>query len=119
MAKPKPKPKPPPKRSWVFHPGTKHVYCYKSTANDCTVVGLWQADRSDFHDAELQNATEEINEILDRVERDNEDSSRHLGFINFQGQLMLVWSHHGEVISSADDDRHIAKALKIKGFNRR
>jgi hypothetical protein len=117
MSPQKPKPKPQPSRYWIFDPWDKtRIKCLKSTIRDCHVVGLWQGDRSDFHDAELQNATEEINKILDRVERDNEDVSRHLCLIKFQSRLMLVWSHHGEVVSSHDADRDIAKALKIKGF---
>jgi hypothetical protein len=114
------RPKPQPKRSWVYRPDTKHVVCYKSSAADCAVIDkLWEAGRSDFHDAELQNATAEINKILNRVDRDNEDSSRHLCLINVQGRLMLVWTQHGNFVSSADVERDIARALKIKGFNRR
>jgi hypothetical protein len=120
MAKPKPKPKPKPKkRSWVYRPGTDHVVCYPSSIGDCLVIRLWEGRRSDFHDAELQNATAEINQILDRVERDNKDSSRNLSFINFESRLMLVWTHPGEVISSDDADGEIAKGLKIKGFDQR
>ena len=120
MARPKPKPKPkPPKRSWYIKPGTDHLICYKHANDDCHVSELWLGGRSDFHDAELQNATEEINKILDRVERDNEDSLRHLCFINVHGRLMLVWSHDGEDVSSDDTDGEIAKALNIKKFNRR
>jgi hypothetical protein len=117
----KTKPKPPPKtRNWkiVSSPKTR-IVCYVDPADKCNVAGLWQGGTSDFHDAVLQSATAEINKILDRVERGNHDSSRHLCFINFQSRLMLVWTQHGGIVSSADDDGKIAKALKIKSLKQR
>jgi hypothetical protein len=120
MAKPKPRPKPKPKKHDYLIDDKDVVYCFESNVSRCTVKArLWEGRRSDFHDAELQNATAEIHKILDRVERDNEDSSRHLCFIDFQSRLMLVWTRHDGVISSADTDAEIAKGLKIKAFNQR
>jgi hypothetical protein len=113
MAKPKPKPKPKPKRTWKNVNGK--VHCYSSPDNDCFVISLWQAGRSDFHDAALQDATAKITGILDRVERKNEDSSRRLSFINIKGRLMLVWTHPGGVGSSDTHDDELDKRLKLKG----
>lgn len=118
MSRPKPTPKPPPSRSWIIDPWTKKLKCYKHKNADCIVVGLWQPQRSDIHDAELQNATKEINGILDRVERDNEDSSRHLCFIKFRSRWMLAWSQHEEVVTSSSPDTEIAKALNLRGSSR-
>jgi len=117
MARPKPKPKPTPKTYDYFIDEKKDsVVCFASANSMCTVKAtLLEGGRSDFHDAELQNATQEINKILDRIERDNRDVSRHLSFIDFQNRLMLVWSKHSETVSRVDTDREIAKALKIKG----
>ena len=113
MAKPKPKPQPPTERTWTNVKGT--VHCYPSPDRDCLVVGLWQANRSDFHDAGLQDATAKIKKILDRVERKNEDSTRRLSFIKIKGRLMLVWTHPGGVGSSGPQDDRPAKRLKLKG----
>jgi hypothetical protein len=114
----RPKPKPKPKQyDYIIDDKEEKVTCYVSDVSNCTVkAALWEAGRSDFHDAELQNATAEINKILNRVDRDNEDSSRHLCLINVQGRLMLVWTQHGDFVSNADSDRDIAKALKIKSY---
>lgn len=113
------KPKPQPSRYWIPDPWDKtKIKCLKSSINDCTVTGLWQADRSDFHDADLQNATKQINKILARIERDNRDGSRHPRLIKFQNRLMLVWVQRGHLVTSQDDDAEIAKALRIRGFNK-
>ena len=113
----KPRPKPSPKTyDYFVDPKKDVVTCFASNVSKCTVKArLLEGGRSDFHDAELQNATQEINEVLDRIERDNKDVSRHLGFIDFQNRFMLVWSRHGETVSSADTNGEIARALKIKG----
>ena len=98
-------------RSWAIV--KKKLLCFTASIQKCYVTPLVEAGRSDFHDAELQNATEEINRILDRVERDNEDDSRHLCFIQHQNRFMLVWSEHDEVVSSEETNK-MAKALKIR-----
>ena len=110
------KPKPPKTRDWSWERTGDGIWCYSSDKDLCTIVRLWEGRRSEIHDAELQDATAEINRIIDRLERDNADTSRRLSFINFQGRLMLVWTHCGDVVSSYDDDAEIAKALKVKGF---
>ena len=108
-----PKPKPAPKRTWKNIKGK--VHCYSSPDNDCFVLRLWQADRSDFHDAKLQDATAKIQKILELVDRRNEDSSRCLSIINIKGRLMLVWTHPGGAGRSDTLDDRLAKRLKLKG----
>jgi hypothetical protein len=97
--------------------------CFPDPAGTCIVFapkkGLLEGELSDFHDAELQHATKQINEILDRVARANPDPSRDLHFINVQGRLMLVWAEHEEVLSDDEDAVEVAKALRIKDFDRR
>jgi hypothetical protein len=114
MAKPKPTPKPPPKRTWKNVKGK--VHCYPHKDDDCTVVGLWQAGSSDFHDAPLQAATAQINKILSRVEQENEDPSRRLSFIKVDSRLMLVWTHPGGIGSSETHNAKLAQRLKLKGI---
>ena len=115
MTKPKPKPKPKPKKyDYMVSPKSPVAICFASTVSKCTVARLWAGDRTDFHDAELQNATQEINAILDKIARQDTDPSRHLAFITFQSRLMLVRAHHDQILTTEDDDRMVAKALKIK-----
>jgi hypothetical protein len=81
---------------------------------------LWEAGPSNFHDLELQRLTQQINKLVDGVERTNVDSSRHLHWINFESRLMLVWCDCAEkAVSSSNVDEDIAKAFKVKGYNRR
>jgi hypothetical protein len=110
-----PKPKPAPKTyDYMLVPKTGKAFCFASKNDNCVVAMLQDAGRSDFHDAELQNATAEINRILDSVARNDTDSSRHLAFVTFQGRLMLVRAHHDQVLTNANDDREVAGALKVK-----
>lgn len=121
MAKRKPKkpklPEPKTVYDYLVDPKSPIAHCFVSTNDMCTVARLWEGDQSDFHDRELQNATAEINKILDRVEGDNEDAAREMGFLTFQNRLMLAWTRHDALVGSSDDDRVVAKALKI--VNRR
>jgi hypothetical protein len=111
----KPKPKPKPTKYDYFFDSTNKCWCFASNVSRCTVAAaLLAGAASDFHDADLQDATLQINKILDRVGRENEDRSRHLSFIEVDGRLMLVWTHHGGATSGLDDARDIAKAFKIK-----
>lgn len=90
------------------------VICFKSSENKCTVKArLLEAAHSEFHDEVLQHATQEINEILDTLERNNRDASRHLSFIDFQNRSMLVWSKPSAGVSREDDEDEIAKALRL------
>lgn len=115
MTKPKPKPKPKPKTyDYSIDPKSTWAFCFASALSRCTVARLWEGDRANFHDAELQNATAEINTILDRVARKDPDKSRHLAFITFQSRLMLIRAHHDQILTNDDDDREVAKALKIR-----
>ena len=113
-------PKAEPSRYWIFDPWDKtRIKCLKSTINDCYVVRLWEAARSNIHDAELQDATDQINRILETVERQNRDRSRHASLIKFEGRLMLVWTHHDRSVGSGDPVKAVGRALKIKDFGQR
>lgn len=110
------KPKKPKKTyDWFFTDDKEtKVVCFASNVSNCTVKArLLEADRSNFHDAELQSATREINDILDRIERNSKDVSRHLCFIDVRNRFMLVWSNEAEGISK-DNDPEVARFLKIK-----
>jgi hypothetical protein len=110
----------PKKRDYFFDPAGKKVTCFAADVSRCTVSPrLWEAARSNFHDAELQRATDEINEILEVLQQRNKESARHLSFIDVQGRLMLVWTRSGGIVTSASAYDEIVKALKIKSVNRR
>ena len=88
--------------------------CFKSSWDTQTVCKLWTVTAlSDFHDAGLAEATDKINAILNRLEKENKDKDRKLSFINHQNRLLLVWAGYGRV--GPDDDFHvIKKALKLR-----
>ena len=73
-----------------------------------TVTGL-----SDFHDAELAEATKKINAILNRLEKGNRNKKRKLSFVKHQNRLLLVWAGYGAV-GPADDFNVIKKVLKLR-----
>lgn len=109
--KPKPKPKPQPKRDYQLVGGI--MLCQESNLSKCTVdARLWQGEISPFHDAMLEEATIQINEIIEGLDRGNADRDRHLCFIDVGGQRLLVWTQHGDIVPSDDED--IAEVLKLK-----
>jgi hypothetical protein len=66
-----------------------------------------------FHDAELAQATKEINAVLSRLEKGNKDSGRKLSLIEFQNRHLLVWAEYGAV-GPYDDEATIIEALGLK-----
>ncbi|HLW49251.1 MAG TPA: hypothetical protein VKW09_16010 [bacterium] len=100
--------------SWVIGPITRKIYCYKSSRADQVVSKFWEADgETAYHDADLVNATKEINAILSKVERGNGDPDRQLSLVIFKNRPFLVWASY-EIVGPDDDEATIAKALKLK-----
>jgi hypothetical protein len=90
------------------------INCFSSQSSTCTVSGLWQANElTSFHDAELAQATKEINAILSKIEKGNKDPQRELSFIQFKKRHFLVWTRSG-IIGPDDDDKTILKTLGLK-----
>ena len=105
----KPKPK---TYNWTSKNGK--VICYASKTSKCTVSGLWEAaELTGFHDAELAQATKEINAILSEIEKGNKEPERELSFIQFQNRHFLVWAGYG-VVGPDDDDKTIQKTLRLR-----
>jgi hypothetical protein len=99
------------KYSWVMK--GKKVKCFKGNGS-CTVTALWETEGlTVFHDAQLASATKEINAIVEKIQKNNQDSKRTLSAIEYQGRHFLVWSTCGDVTPD-DDDATIIKALKLK-----
>ena len=100
------------KYSWSSKDG--RVYCCTSETSDCTVSKLWEvAELTTFHDAELRDATKEINAILDDVRKTNQDEDRHLSFIQIKDRHFLVWADVG-LVGPHDEDKTVRKMLRLK-----
>ena len=100
------------KYSWIL--STDGVVCYKSPTAYQTVTNLWEVDElTELHDAELAQATKEINAILKGVEKSNKNPDRKLSFIQFQNRHFLVWANYGYV-GPDDENKTISGALKLK-----
>ncbi|HEX2450741.1 MAG TPA: hypothetical protein VHJ69_06360 [Gemmatimonadales bacterium] len=88
--------------------------CFRWTESWQTLTNLWETtDLTAFHDAELAQATKDINAILRRLEESNKDSNRKLSFIRFRNRHFLVWARYGAV-GQFDDDETIVQELKLK-----
>ena len=104
----------PTKYSWTMT-ADRRVKCYKSQAGGQTITSLWVlGELTPFHDAELAQATKEINAILTRVEASNKEPELTLSFIRFQNRHFLVWARYGAV-GPHDDEATIRKTLRVKG----
>jgi hypothetical protein len=67
-----------------------HCKCAKGTGRQ-TVLPLCEASElTEFHDAQLAQATREINGIVDDIQRNNRDPEHTLSFIQFQNRHLLV-----------------------------
>lgn len=102
----------------------KHkILCVPCNRPECGLAGLLEADTSNFHTDPLAEATRAINEIIAAVPPDPE--GRRPAFIQTSLGIMLVWvEHHDDpaiardedVVTSADDDDTLAKALNLKNY---
>jgi hypothetical protein len=101
------------KYTWILSP-EYGILCYPHHLAQQTLTDLWEAQElTAFHDAEMAQATKQINAILSSVERRNKDPERKLSFIEFQNRHFLVWAGYGAV-GPDDDDATIVKALGLK-----
>jgi hypothetical protein len=91
----------------------KKCICAKGTGGQ-TVLNLWETEElTEFHDAELAQATKEINAIFERVQKNNRDPNRTASLIEFKNRHLMVWASYGHV-TPFDDDETIIKAFKLK-----
>lgn len=101
------------KYSWVLNP-TDGLLCFEDLTSFQTVTKLWEVtELTTFHDAELAQATKDINAILSGLEKSNKDSTRKLSFIRFRNQHFLVWARYGAV-GQLDKEETVIKELKLK-----
>ena len=97
--------------TWLLSP--HGMLCYIDPESYQTVTKFWETtELSAFHDAQLAQATSEINGILGQLEKNNKEE-RKLSFIRFRNQLFLVWAEYG-AIGQHDDEETVMKELKLK-----
>ncbi len=99
--------------AWTWNDKLKKLCCQKSPAGTCRVRKFWEVEElTAFHDAQLAQATAEINGILGAIEARNNDPKRHLSLILFQNRHFLVWAE--DRVGAYDDDETIRKTLRLK-----
>jgi hypothetical protein len=101
------------KETYAWVAGGPKLCCRKSKDATQTLTKFWEVEElTAFHDAELAQATKEINAILNEIEKGNKDSRRKLSFIQFRNQHFLVWAEYR--VGSQDDEETIRKTLRLK-----
>jgi hypothetical protein len=101
------------KYTWTLTAG-KRVVCFKSPEGGQTITSLLEVEElTAFHDAELAQATKEINAVLSKLEKSNKDSGRKLSLIEFQNRHLLVWATY-DAVGPYDDEATIIKTLRLK-----
>ncbi len=98
---------------WACNPKGTGIVCFTSHVNGqvyCELVGAEHL--TECHPVELEQATKEINAILDTLRQKNHDPTRELAFIRTPDGPFIVWTRH--VVSFDDDEDVVYKALGIK-----
>jgi hypothetical protein len=88
-------------------------------SGSCFEATVLNAEPTNFHDATLIAATEEIQKILKGIQPD--PAGRKLSFINTNMGLLLAWVEHGkpvppDAVTDKNTDEEVAEALKLTGF---
>ncbi|KAF0646293.1 hypothetical protein K701_29450 [Streptomyces fradiae ATCC 10745 = DSM 40063] len=91
------------------------MVCFESPNGGQNPAHLARADKTTrHHDDVLAQATSDINEILDRVRRENRDDEVEPSFISLPGGLMLVWARVKHPVSPDSSPEDIARVLGLK-----
>lgn len=82
----------------------------------CWTARLVEAEESAFHDADLQQATAEITQILGKIKP---KEGRKLSFVHTAEGTLLAWVRHGvkfpdHAVTFKDGHEKVKKALKLK-----
>lgn len=100
------------KYSWSVKDGKMN--CCESETSTCNLSKLWEvATVTAFHDAELEQATKEINAIIENIRGTNRDSSRDLHFVQIEDRHLLAWAH-SDLVGPLNRDQTIRKMLRLK-----
>jgi hypothetical protein len=100
--------------AWSYDDKSKKINCCESTKSSCTVSKLWEVvSLTEFHDAEIQQATKEINGIVEELRRTNRDSSRELHLIQIEDRHLLAWVH-SDLVGAHSGDAKVTRMLRLK-----
>ncbi|CAL9635236.1 hypothetical protein SUDANB120_06183 (plasmid) [Streptomyces sp. enrichment culture] len=93
-----------------------HLVCFPSPFAYQTLGHLVVPEKlTAIHDSTLSRATSEINEILDRVSRENSNEKVEPSFIIIPGgKLMLVWAQVKHPVSPDSGREAIAEVLGLR-----
>ena len=85
-------------------------------SGSCWTAVMAEARTSSFHDEELQKATKQIKEIIDRVPAD--PKGRKLSFVHTEDGTILAWVNHGTpfpagTVTFASGKEKVREALGI------
>ena len=96
--------------------GSRAAGC-SSGNGSCREAFLLEAEVSGFHTAALQEATLQINEILQGLYNNDTDriEGSKLSFLITNMGCLIAWVEHGAIVTENDDDDTIAEALRLKG----
>ena len=83
----------------------------------CSGAVMLRADTSPFHDATLQQASQDIQAVLNTIPKD--PSGRQLSFLHTPMGTMLAWVRHdlhvpSNAIRASSPKAKLEKALKLK-----
>ena len=89
--------------------------CCSGPPNNCHRARLLQADESDFHDAVLIRATDQINEIFKELE-EKEPPGRHLRLVDTGLGPFLIYAVEIDrpFVTSESPDEEIRQELGLK-----
>ena len=73
----------------------KNMICCVGRPNTCNNISFLHAEESEFHDATLEEATDEFNRTFARL-HDLAPPGRHLALIDTRVGLLLVWAEAAE-----------------------
>lgn len=98
----------------------KKITCVGGYPTFCSPhIPFLDAESSDFHDADLIEATKKINQaVTDILSELPQEEGRVTAFIRTRTGILLVWKHDDVEVSSDavtpdSDDETIARALKL------
>ncbi len=100
-------------RDVAINPLTNQAGCYASQIPGCLSTKIIVPDKlAPFYNAELAQATNELQTVLDGVRLNNTDPNRELSFINTPKGLLLAWVT--PLITRQDGDDEFLRALGIQ-----
>jgi hypothetical protein len=76
---------------YVYDKGSGKMLCFRDPANTCFVKRI--SVFTTYSDEKLEDAAEQINNILDKAEEAQKDESKHLSILETPKGLFLAWTN--------------------------